>query len=273
MQQLDERLVEVGIEVNGQLKKYRDLNIVAEGIKFANANQNECTVKISNVDKDTQNFILNETSPFNKNKTPKILTLSAGRKSTDISLIFSGDIVSSTVSQPPDTTITLKCATANFKKGDVISRSEPGESNLSTISKNVASDLELNLSFQATDKSISNYSFSGGSLNQVDVLGQAGNVDVFVDNDKLIVKDSDKEITNSITVLSSSSGMIGIPETTEHGIKVKFLIQNIVELGGLLRIESEIYQSVNGDYIIYQLGFNITNRDVPFYWVASAKRK
>ena len=273
MQQLDERIVEIEIEVNGQIKSYQELNIAAEGIKFANSNQNECTVKLSNVDKDTQNFILTETSPFNSNKTPKTLRVLAGRDSFDKTLIFTGDIVSSTISQPPDTTITLKCATSNFKKGDVVSRSQQEQAQLSEISQNVASDLDLILSFQAEDKQISNYTFNGGALNQVGILGETGGVDAFVDNDKLIVKDSDKAITNSITILNAGSGMIGIPETTEQGIKVKFLIQGIVDLGGLLRVNSKIYPAINGDYIIYQLGFNITNRDVPFYWIASAKRK
>src|SRR4051812_502184 len=106
--ELDPRIVRVGIEVNGQLKIYEGLAITATGTKYANANQNECEIKIANLDKETREFILTETSPFNRNKTKKVLTLDAGRKSTGVSRVFVGNISKSSPSQPPDISITLK---------------------------------------------------------------------------------------------------------------------------------------------------------------------
>ncbi len=67
--------------------------------------------------------------------------------------------------------------------------------------------------------------------------------------------------------------MIGIPEFTEQGIKVKFLLDNRTTLGGGIQIESKIYPATNGNYVIYKLGFEITNRDKPFYWIAEATRR
>jgi len=71
MAEIDKRIVRVGIETNGAIKYYEGLNITANGTKYGNANQNECEVKISNLDKATRDFILTETSPFNLNRTPK----------------------------------------------------------------------------------------------------------------------------------------------------------------------------------------------------------
>ena len=104
---IDGRLVELGIEVNGVLRTYENLNIVASGMKYDNSNQNECTVQISNLDKDVQNQIMRDTSPFNANPTPKLVRLQAGRESIGKRLIFVGDVVNSSISQPPDTTISL----------------------------------------------------------------------------------------------------------------------------------------------------------------------
>ncbi len=67
--------------------------------------------------------------------------------------------------------------------------------------------------------------------------------------------------------------MIGIPEFTEQGIKVKMLLDNQTKLGGGLRITSSIYPAVNGDYVIYKLGFDIATRDTPFYYIAEAARR
>ena len=80
--ELDPRLLRVGFEIGGQLKLYDDLAITASGTKYANANQNECELKITNLDKETRDYLLTDSSPFNKNKTRKILTVEAGRVST-----------------------------------------------------------------------------------------------------------------------------------------------------------------------------------------------
>ena len=72
--------------------------------------------------------------------------------------------------------------------------------------------------------------------------------------------------------LNLDSGMIGIPELNEEGVKVTFLLDNLTTLGSALEITSELYPAANGNYTIYKLGFNIASRDTPFYYVAEAKR-
>jgi hypothetical protein len=155
----------------------------------------------------------------------------------------------------------------------MVARSQPGRSSLSQISKQVADDLGLALDFQATDKSIANYTYSGAALKQVDRLGEVGLVNAYVDDTVLIVKNANAPLNNRIKIVSLETGMIGIPEITELGVKVKFLLDNQTTLGGLLRVQSKMYPAANGDYVIYKLGFEIANRDVPFYWIAEAKRR
>src|SRR5882672_905669 len=173
--ELDPRIVRVGIEVNGQLKIYEGLSITATGTKFANANQNECEVKIANLDKDTREYILSETSPFNKNKTKKVLTLDAGRKSTGTSRVYVGNISKSSPSQPPDITITLKCLSLNYQKGNIVAKTSKATQSVQDISQQAADNLQVPLNFQATDKQVSNYAYSGDSLNEVNSLNDLGN--------------------------------------------------------------------------------------------------
>lgn len=270
--QLDERIVRVGIEVRGRLNWYEGLDIKASGTKFANANQNECQIQIGNLSKGMRDFILTETSPFNLNRTPKSVIVEAGRKSYGTFQIFKGDIASSVPSQPPDISVTLKCLTANFKKGEVVAKNQAGTVKLDRLAKNVADDLGLILEYQAKDKDIANYNYTGGALKQVDKLGELGRVNAYVDDGKLIVKDYNVPLTGRVTVLNLDTGMIGIPEITEQGIKVKFLMDNQTTLGGVLRVTSLIYPAVNGDYSIYKLNFDVASRDAPFYWTAEAKR-
>lgn len=270
--ELDPRILRIGIEVNGQIKTYENLALTASGTKYANANQNECEVKLTNITKETRDYLLTETSPFNLNRTPKKLTVEAGRVSTGIALVFEGDIISAVGSQPPDITVTIKAKTGEFQKGNVMSTSKAGATPLSNIAKGVAGDLGLRLNFQAKEKQISNYSHSGAALKQVDKLGSTGAVNAYINNGELIVKDFNIPLIGKQRVVDLDSGMVGIPEFTEAGIKVKMLFDNQTDLGYGLQVTSIMNPAANGDYTVYKLGFELASRDTPWYLIAEATR-
>lgn len=269
---LDSRIVRVGIEVAGRLQTYDGLAVVATGTKFAGANQNDCEVKITNLARTTRDYIITEASPFNKSKVRKRLIVEAGRTSFGVSTVFVGDIVSACVSQPPDVTVTLKAATGNYDKGNVVQRSQPGLCNLRQIASQVANDLGLSLNFQCSDRQIANYAFTGGALRQVDQLGACGRVNAYVDDGALILKNYGAPLAGSARVVNLDSGMIGIPEFTERGIKVKMLYDNQTKLGSGLVVQSQLNPAANGNYTVYKLGFELASRDTPFYLVAEASR-
>lgn len=273
MQELDPRIVKLSIEVNGKIKTYDKLAIMASGTKYANPNQNEAEITIYNLDKATQDYILTETSPYNFNRTPKIIRLEAGRVSYGTPLIYSGNIVSSKPSQPPDIGVTMKCLTGNFYKSVMVSNGLAGSVPLSVIARQVATDLNTSLIFQTSDKNIANYAYTGAALKQVDHLASVGNINAYVDNATLVLKTIGLPLSNTTRVLSSQTGMIGIPELTERGVKVKFLLDNRTTLGGGIQIISSVYPAANGNYVIYKLGFEIANRDTPFYYIAEGLRQ
>lgn len=269
---LDPRILRVSIEVNGKVKTVEDLNISAVGVKYANANQNEAEIKISNLDKDTLDYLLTETSPFNANHTKKKIVVEAGRRSTGASIVYVGDICSATVGQPPDVTVAIKSATAEFSKGNIIQRSQPGLCSLRTVAQRVADDLALLLDFQCRDKQIANYSFTGAALRQVDQLGRCGLVNAYVDDKSLVIKNFGEPKKGSTRILSIDSGMVGTPEFTERGVKVAMLFDNQTTLGSGLQIQSIMNPAVNGLYAVYKLSFDLANRDTPFYLIAEASR-
>lgn len=271
---LDLRIVKVSIEVNGVVKTYEGVRIVAFGTKYANALQNEATITITNLTKRTRDFILTETSPFNQNRTPKVVRLEAGRESYGTELVFVGNVVSSTISQPPDVGVTLKCLTGNFQKGNILTRNYGSTVSLRQLSQQIAEDIGLALKYQATDKNISNYAFTGAALNQVEIMGAYKGINVYIDNNYLVVKDAFTPLANVPSrVLNLDTGLIGIPEFNEQGIRVKYLLDQKTVLGGSLQVTSEVNPAVNGEYVIYKLGFQITNRDEPFYYIAEAARR
>ena len=269
---LDLRIVKVTIEVDGGTKTYQGIAITASGMKYTNSLQNECEVTLYNLDRNTQNYILTQTSPYTLNRTPKTVLIEAGRESYGTSKIYIGNIITSTVSQPPDIGVTLRCLTGNFYKGNILARSQPGQVSLAQVSAQLAQDTNTILNFQATDKNLSNFSYSGSALKQINNLNSVGGVNVFINDDVLVVKDATVPLNGTLKIVSAQTGMIGVPEFTEQGIRVKFLLDNKTILGGSLRIISKINPATNGDYVIFQLGFQIANRDTPFYWIAEAAR-
>lgn len=270
--ELDPRLLRIGIEINGQLKTYEGLAMTASGTKYANANQNECEVKITNLDQATRDFLLTETSPFNKNKKRKLLTVEAGRVSTGYSLVFQGDITNAVGAQPPDITMSLKAATGDYAKGVIIARSQPSVAPLRNIAAKVAADLGLALIFEATPKQISNYTYTGSAVKQVEHLGVMGRVNAYIDDKTLVVKNFNAALERRIRDVNLDSGMIGIPEFTEQGIKVKMLFDNSTTLGGGLRVTSKLNPAANGIYTVFKLGFELSSRDTSFYHIAECTR-
>ena len=270
---LNPRIVTLGIEVNGVLKTYSStFQISAHGIKFANFNNNQAEISIDNVDNETLTYILTETSPFNANLTPKRVFLYAGRESYGTSLVYAGNIITSSVSQPPDIRLTLKCLTGNFHKGNIAAISYSANITVSQAAALIADNLSLGLDFQANDKTITNYSSSGSAYEQLRYLANTGLIDVFIDDNILVVKNRNLPLTNSVKLVDIDNGMIGIPVLTEHGITARFLVDNVTRVGGLIAIKSIRYPYMNGNYIIYKLGFEITSRDTPFYYIAECKR-
>lgn len=272
MDSIDPRIVRVSIEIDGQFRVFEGLDIVASGQKTANPLQNTCEVVISNLSKETRNYLLTETSPFNANRKPKRMIVEAGRVSSGVTRLFYGEITSATPSQPPDIALTLKAQTGAYAKTKVLARSGAAKQSLRAIAGEVAKDLGVSLDFQAADKLIANYAFSGAALRQVDALSAAGGVDAYVDDETLIVKNRAQPLSGRVRKLTADSGMVGIPEVTEHGVKVRMMLDGSTVVGGALEIASTLNPALNGSYSIFALDFEVASRQPPFYFVADARR-
>lgn len=273
MPSLDPRIVRLSIQIGNQLKVFEDLAIAASGSKFANPLQNECEINVSNLSREDRAYLITETSPFNPSRTRKGVILEAGRVSTGLSRIFVGDITSCQPSQPPDIVLTIKAKTGEFNKRTLVSRTGAAVAPLSRIAGEVAKDLGLQLVFEALDKNISSYAFTGSALKQVEQLGRAGGVNAFIDDQMLVVKNRGAELQNVTSVLSAESGMVGIPELTEEGVKVTYLLDSTSRLGGRLTIDSKLNPAANGEFVIYKLNFDIATHDTPWYYTAESQRK
>jgi hypothetical protein len=270
---LDPRIVRLSVEINGVFHVFEGLDIVARGRKTTNPQENACEVTISNLTKNDRDYILTATSPFiGRQRTAKKMIVEAGRVSTGVRRLFYGDITASQITQPPDIGLTLRFQTGAHKKGVVVARQGREVQPLSSLAAGVAKDMGVGLTFEADDIPIANYSFSGAVAGQLETLSSAGNVDVFVDDTNLIVKNKGVALRNRVRILNKTSGMIGIPEFTERGLRVRAMIDAETTVGGTVRIESQLNPAANGDYVVYSLGFDVASRREAFYYEIEAQR-
>lgn len=270
---IDPRIVRLGIEVDGDIKFYEDLSIYAKGVKFTSPNQGQATVTILNINRDTREYLMRVANPFNKSEGRKSLILEVGRESYGTTVLYTGDIFRVSPTQKPDLGIVIRCITGQFNKGSVISRSAPETATLSSIASGVATDNGLGMSFEITDRNIANYNFTGSPAAQIEKLAELSQSDVYQDNGVLYVKPIGIPKTGAtVRILNKNTGMIGVPEGTENGIKVMMLYDPVTQIGSQLDLTSEINPVLDGSYCIYKLDFDISSRDTAFYLSAEANR-
>lgn len=246
--------------------------IYATGSKYVDVTQNECSLQIGNLSRQLRNTLATNLTPFDYNQPRKSVEVWAGRVSTGMFLRYSGDICTAVPSQPPDIVMNIRSRTMQFFKNDLVAQSYAATAPLSQIAADIAKQMGLNLQFEASDRNIGNYAYTGSTAGQITKLQQLGAIDAYVDDTTLVCKDKGVALANVSHVLSEDSGMVGQVELTEYGVRVKCMLSPGVKLGSTLSLTSVQNPSLNGDYTIYRTGFEIATRDVPFYDVIEATR-
>lgn len=266
----DPRIVRVGLEIDGDFLQFEDLDIRIQGQKFGNPIANQCTIKISNLNRDQRNYILTRASPVllrKQQRTPVYVTVDVGRQSYGTFRLFEGTVYTSTVTPPPDIGIVLRSLTQSEASGLIQVNEQGSLRQLRDIAQSVADQCGLILEFKATSKQIANYTYSGPINKQIEKLQQVGNVRAFVDNKTLVVMDKDTYRGTQKFMISQQNGMVGVPQATESGVIVQTLIKPEYQIGSGVEIDSKVNPSVNGsDYNIAQMHFDIANRDTPFFY-------
>ena len=273
MANIDRRIIIVEIEVPGGKKRLEGISVDYTVTKTSGTAMNEAEIKIANLSRADRDYLVTATSPLVRPRQKKFIAIYAGYHSTGVTRRFVGDIVSATVSQPPDIWLTMKAKTGYHARGQIMARSAPAQSSLSSLADGVATDMGLTLDFQATDMTVANYTHTGSAYAQVGKLGQSGAVDAYIDDDRLVIKDRGKGLAGRLRKLSEKTGMIGIPEVDEKGVKVKMLMDPHTTVGSVIEIESKLNPAANGRFTVFKLKENCSLRNTPFYLEVEATRR
>lgn len=272
----DNRLISLQITVDNETLTYdQSYAIVASGTKYTNGNFADFLIRIDNIAKTDRNFLTTKTSPWSPQRTNALVSLNVGRASYGTFQMATGNAIACNPTQPPDIGLILKSQAFAASMGFVGAFSAPPTASLKSICQQVATNLGIPLDYQATQNpTIGNYHFSGASLVQVKKLNELANINAYIDNSSntLVVLDNGTgRINEPPIIVSSATGMVGVPEISEIGVRCKMLILNEIKVGSRIQIQSEINPAANGTYYIAKLGFEVASRDTPFYWLIDAR--
>lgn len=262
------RIVRVTIDIDGTIQEYTNVRIDATGTKFRSAQNSVCEIKIFNLTLENQQYIITKARPWQvKNLTPINVTLEVGRESYGTFTLFQGACYAAGITQPPDIGIVLQSMTGNFLTAISTQVDWPATSTLGDIAQNLATQAgwTLQTSSQNLSRQIVNYIPTISPLKQLQRLNEMGIV-AHVDNNILKIVDPEQVSNVPGTFIDNLNYLVGVPQATDKGCQIKMMIGQGIEVGGNIEIKSSMNPSVNGNYYINTLQFEVSNREQPFFY-------
>lgn len=285
---MDKRICYVQIQTPSGDKEIHNIGIKGRITRKMSETGSTCKISIANLAREDVEYLTTYTSPYIDQSKRKRINVFAGYESTGVGQIFSGDIYSALPEGMPDTWLNIEAKTEYYNQQNIITFQH---SNISAknIAQNIASELNCDLVWRSkTEKLIDSFNFAGAKAKLIDRLNKVAFIRAFIDNNTLYVidaneqppqeetpkeyKGSARKTAGTIKYISEESGMIGIPQPDEQGVKVKVLLDPTVKIGDWFKLESKLLPIVNGLYQVYEMTYDFATREPQYYIEIRGKR-
>lgn len=277
---MDKRLMRVIITVDGSSTQYDTvgddgLAMKASITKSSDPKQNKGEVTIEGLRREERERVLMRISPWRKDKKMARLEIQAGRESWGLRTLFVGDITGASITQPPDIQLRMTATTGQNLRTTASPVSAPATHNLQQVAEDIAKrgGLNLHVSDKAPlTKTVTNWRSDSGCQQQIEELSRASGCDVSIDDSELVIKPRGQHKAGSTSVvISRDSGMVGIPELSESGLKVKCLLDPAFSVGCRYRVESELHPGATGWYVADSISWELATHDTAWYVALESK--
>lgn len=256
------------------LKRIEGLAIKGKVSRKGGSTQAEAQISIANLPNEDIEYLTTFSSPYLKPKTKKLIRVYAGYSKTGWGQIFSGDIEEAIPQDMPDTWLNIKAKSLYYANRTPLSF---GVTNITSkdLSKSIADTLGLKLDWQATSKkSFDSFHHTGSQAGLIQQFNKLDDVTMYEDNGVLRVVDKTENRPTSdkgVKLISKDTGMIGLPEPDQYGVKFKCLLDASLNLSKWIKLQSVKLPALNGYYQTYDLDFDFANREQQFYCNVYAK--
>ena len=270
---MDKRICYVQIQTPSGDKEIRNISIKGRITRKKSETGSTAKIAIANLSREDVEYLTTYTSPYIDQSKKKRINVFAGYESTGVGMIFSGDIYSALPEGLPDTWLNIEAKTEYFNQQNIITMSQ-AKMNTKSIATIVANQLNLALVWRSkSQKFIDAFNFTGAKTKLLSRLNQLDNFTAFVDNGSLLVIDNNEQPPETSTtkkegyikLINGDSGLIGLPQPDEHGVKIKVLLDPAVNLGDWFKLESQRLPIVNGYYQVYEMTYDFATREPQYY--------
>ena len=282
---MDKRICYVQIQTPSGDKEIHNISLHGKITRKMSETGSSADISIANLAREDVEYLTTYTSPYVDQSKKKRINIFAGYESTGVAQIFSGDIYSALPEGKPDTWLNIKAKTEFFNQQNIITMTQ-NNITAKNLAQNVSSELKTEFVWRSKlQKTIDNFNFAGAKAKLINRLNKIGGIRAFIDNNTLYVVDIDEEPpkeetqnsstkeSGAIKLINKDSGMIGIPQPDEFGVKVKILLDPAVNLGDWFKLESEMLPIVNGFYQVYEMSYDFATREPQYYIELKGKNK
>lgn len=282
---MDKRICYVQIQTPSGDKEIHNISLHGKITRKMSETGSSADISIANLAREDVEYLTTYTSPYVDQSKKKRINIFAGYESTGVAQIFSGDIYSALPEGKPDTWLNIKAKTEFFNQQNIITMTQ-NNITAKNLAQNVSSELKTEFVWRSKlQKTIDNFNFAGAKAKLINRLNKIGGIRAFIDNNTLYVVDIDEEPpkeetqnsstkeSGTIKLINKDSGMIGIPQPDEFGVKVKILLDPAVNLGDWFKLESEMLPIVNGFYQVYEMSYDFATREPQYYIELKGKNK
>lgn len=262
------RVIDLEIQIKNQIKIYSDLqgldNIKVEFniTKSINTAGGEATISIFGLFPDDIAFLSTNYIAGSGALNQSLISIIGGYKDNK-TLLFNGNIVNANPNlTSKDYNIELKAINAIMSSTNSKSISLKNAT-LKSICQRLASDLGLILKYDNTiNKTIGDYSYNGTAFSQILKLRSyyPNEIDIFINDGFLIIQKQKALEKGKTFLLNSKTGLIGTPQPTATGCKIKSILNPELQVGNIIKLESKKIPQLNSFYKILELKHMGSNR-------------
>ena len=211
----------------------------------------ESNINITGLTRDVMCFLSTSYTYWAGNVIYNRIVIDAGYEGKH-AIIYDGNIEEATPNlDSADFNIFLKCSSyQNYFNRDVKSINKDGEATVNEIARKIAKEMgdvvvvgELPDSYKVVDFNMQDTN----PINQIRYLASQSDTNIYLENNRLYLKEKDKENPSVGKIIIDSSQIIGAPIPTNRGCRVKIRMNPNVVCGAKVELKSSRFDTINWD--------------------------
>ncbi|RYY79924.1 MAG: hypothetical protein EOO69_04465 [Moraxellaceae bacterium] len=186
-----------------------------------------------------------------------------------MSKIFGGQILNAWAdySATPEVCMVIDAKPGYFERiQEANASSYPGDVDVAIIMADLASKMGYQFENRGVNLKLSTPYFSGTLMCQAETLARQADINVLVEDDRIVITPKNMPIEDGqIPLISAASGMVGYPAFYKNGISVKTLFNPAIRFMHKIKVQSDI-PIANGEWFVYCLRYQLESEKPNGAW-------